>query len=265
MKHVHPTRRRWLAAAAVAAAWPLAHVQAQVQGKARPLTAVGVFALLGDTFQLAQPADVTDTRIERMSRDTVDLKGLGFDQAALRAASEALKRLQPRAQVHMYRSTSPLTLAEQRTVAEGVRRAELPAWIVAAIQDKRLSHVLLITGGRGEANFPVREGYSLGRGTVEGIGFYLDKTTEVRNPDTGLGSVGFLGPYVQIRLQLMEVESAEVVAQQDIRASRLAAGRRDEDATNVWNALSPTEKVDTLREMIFANMERVLPQLLAAR
>lgn len=225
----------------------------------------GGFALLGDTFQLSQPADVTDTRLQRRSRDTVDLKGLGFDQAALRAANEALNKLQPRAQVHMYRATTPLTLAEQRAIADGARRAELPAWIVAAITAKQLGHVLLVTGGRGDASFEVLGGHAVGRGTVQGVGFYLDKTTEIRNLETGQGSVGFLGPYVMIRLQLMDVESGEVVAQQDVRASRIAAGRRDEDATNVWNALSPTEKVDTLREMIHRNMERVLPQLLAAR
>lgn len=254
-----PSRRQLLAAGAcLPLLMSLPPAQAQ-----QALRAVGVFALLGDVLQVVQPADVTDTRIERSSREDLIVADIGLDQAALRAAHEALGRHSPKAQRLMYRAPTALSVDQQREIAAGAQRAELPGWIVGAIQSAQLSHVLLITRNRGDARFPVEDGHSVGRGTVEGIGFYLDKTTEVKNASTGHLSRGFLGPFVQTRLQLMEVASGNVIAQEDLRASRMAAGRRDEDVSNAWNALGPREKVDTLREMVQQNVARLMPQLLA--
>ena len=45
----------------------------------------------------------------------------------------------------------PMTLPEQRAVSEGAARAELPAWVIEAINKNGLTHILLITRNRGDA------------------------------------------------------------------------------------------------------------------
>ncbi len=233
------------------------------QGAANPITTLGVFSLLGDGLQITLPGVITDTRLDRNMRESLPTKEIGFDQAALRAVTEYMARQRAGTRLQMFRATTPLSLTDQRAVADGATRAELPAWIIQAINSAKLSHLLIITRHRGEAAFPVTDGYTVGRGTVEGIGYYLDSDTEVKNRDTGMPSQGFLGAYTMIRVQLMEVASGNVVGSQDIRAGRAHAGRRDIEAENVWNALTPTEKVQTLRDMIQENLARVLPQVMA--
>ncbi|MBX3636710.1 MAG: hypothetical protein KF683_15160 [Rubrivivax sp.] len=262
------TARRRACLAALAAALTGATLPAFAQSAAAPAAAaapiarVGVFSLLGDAVDVTQPADVTDTRIERKSRESLVVSGSGFDQAALRGAAAAFSAQRPQAQLFNFRATQVLSTADQRTLADGARRAELPGWIVGAIGPNRLSHLLIITRTRGDSAFPVLEGYTIGRVGVEGIGFYLDNSTDMINVDTGRSSRGFLGPHALVRLQLMDAVSGDMVAQQDLRDYRTITGRRDEDLNNPWNSLAPDEKVTVLRDMLQQGVQRVLTQML---
>jgi hypothetical protein len=257
------TRRRLLqtalaAAALVATAAPVRSATAAPAGMDR----LGVFSLLGDGLQLTKAGPITDTRLDRNVRESLPTKDVGFDQAALRAINKSLPALAPRTALHMFRATQPMTLEEQRAVSDGATRAQLPAWIADTINRQRLTHVLLLTRHRGDAQFPVTDGFTVGRGTVDGIGYYLDSDTDIKNRATGLPSQGFLGAYVMLRLQLLEVASGNVIGSETVRAGQLYAGMRDAEAANVWNALEPVEKVTVLRDMVQSNVERVLPALL---
>lgn len=223
---------------------------------------LGVFSLLGDGLQLVFSAPVTDTRLDRNMRESLPTREIGFDQAALRAVTSVMGARHPSAELQMFRATTPMSLPDQRAVADGAARAELPAWVIEAINRNGLTHILLVTRNRGDARFPVTEGFSVGRGTVEGIGYYLDNTTELKNTDTGLPSSGFLGAFMMVRVQLMDVRSGDIVGSETIRVGQIYAGRKDIEAENIWNALGPQEKVDVLRDMVQSNMARVLPAVL---
>ncbi len=110
----------------------------------------------------------------------------------------------------------------------------------------------------------MNEGFSVGRGTVEGIGYYLDNTTDVRNAATGMVSTGFLGAYMMVRVQLMDVSTGDLLGSDTIRVGQMFAGRKDTEAANIWNALDPQEKVEVLRQMVESNVERVLPGVLGS-
>ena len=271
----NPRRRLGIAGALVVVMGLSAlNAPAQAQGQAQPaaaapaapapkLNTLGVFALLGDSLQIALPADATDSRLDRTLRDSVAVKDLGFDQAVLRAVSESVGRLQPAAKLKMYRSTTPMAPADQRALADGVARAELPAWIVSAIEADKLGHVLIVTRSRGEASFPVEAGFTIGRGRVEGVGFYLDTSTGMKDRSSGDASIGFLGAYAQLRLQLMDTSSGDIVASQDVRVGQIHVGRYGAEVSNIWGALGPREKVEVLRTLVQDNVARVMPALLA--
>lgn len=259
----HPKlQRRGLLLAAAALPW-LAPSAALAQAPTAALTTLGVFSLLGDGLQITLPGVITDTRLDRNMRESLPTRDIGFDQSALRAVTDYMARQRAGTRLQMFRATTPLSLPDQRAVADGATRAELPGWIIESINSAKLSHVLLITRHRGDAAFPVNDGYTVGRGMVEGIGYYLDADTEIKNLETGMPSQGFLGAYTMIRVQLLDAITGDVVGSQDIRAGRAFAGRRDTEAENVWNALTPSEKVDALREMVRENVARVLPQVMA--
>lgn len=234
--------------------------------KAQPsIQTLGVFSVLGDGLQLVYPADATDTRLDRNLRESLPTKDIGFDQAALRAVRDTMSRVQPQARLQMFRSNTSMEPAAQRALAEGASKAELPAWIVGTIDSAKLSHLLLITRHRGDASFPVHEGFTIGRGMVEGIGYYLDKSTEIKNMNTGRASLGFLGAFVMLRLQLLDAKTGELLGSQDVRVGQMHAGRNDKEVANIWDALDPREKVEVLRQLVQDNVGRVLPAVLAGR
>ena len=126
---------------------------AGLPAQAAPLSIrkLGVFSLLGDGLQLVFSAPVTDTRLDRNLRESLPTREIGFDQAALRAVTAVMSARQPGAQLQMFRATTPLPLADQRAVVDGAARAELPAWVIEAINRNGLSHILLLTRNRGDA------------------------------------------------------------------------------------------------------------------
>jgi hypothetical protein len=248
------TAAAWLALVA-APTWAQTPTQAQSK-------ALGVFSLLGENLQVVGAAEVSDTRLDKSLRETLPTKGVGFDQAALRAVQDGMARLQPATKLSMFRATAPITLSEQRQLAQGAERAELPAWIVKAIETEKLTHILLITSQRGDAAFPVSEGHSIGRGTVEGVGLYLDRLYEIRNMKTGSTSAGFIAPFATLRLQLMDTNTGEIVKRYDIRDGYIVGASLTDTGSDPWNYIGPTEKVDRLRQLVQDSVARVLPQVL---
>ncbi len=235
---------------------PIARAQAGMQ-------TVGLFALLGDSVQVVTATDApTDTRIERHANDTLTFKNIGFDNIALRVASAQLALTQPQATLRLYRSTAAIPTDEQRALAAGATRGELPAWIVKAINTDKLSHIVLITRTRGDASLSTSDGYTLGRGTVSGIGFYIDGLYRMQNKLSGAVSTGLIGPYVQIHLTLMNAQTGEVLKSHDVRDGHAWAARDDQPQPDPWSFMTAEEKVASLRKLVEDGMARGMKVLL---
>lgn len=231
-----------------------------------PIKAVGLFSLLGDSIEVAVSTDApTDTRIERTERLALTAKGIGFDNIALGRMSEALKTRQPQARLELYRPTAPISSEEQRSIALGAEKAELPAWIVQAIDAKKLSHIILITRSRGDVNIRTADGNSIGRGTALGIGYYVDSLYTVRSMATGELSTGLLAPYVHVKLMLMDANSGDVVSRYDIREGRLIGDGRGHANSDPWTHLSAEQKVSLLRKEFETSLNRGARELLKAQ
>ena len=233
-------------------------------GPVLQMPAVGVFGLLGDTIQVTLADAPTDTRLDRNVLENLDLRDLGLDQVAMRAVRQAIAQLTPQTRLHLFRATAPIALAEQRLIAESAPRGELPSWVIQAIEQHRLTHVILLTRHRGPAVLRQDDGEAIGRGNVEGIGFYIDPIYETQNRMTGIIVQGALGAYVDMRLTLMEVARGRVLVQHAIRDGRIYGARTDEQARSPWSILEPKEKVEVLRRMVEDNVGRVMPGVLRA-
>jgi hypothetical protein len=235
------------------------------QASALPRVAsVGVFSLLGDSVQVVSAGAPTDTRIDRNTSQTLDFKDIGFDLIALTAARQTLQRLQPQATLGLLRATAELTPDEQRAVSEGAGRGELPAWMVRSIEARKFSHVLVIARDRGPMEAGTRFGETIGRGSVQGIGFYLDGVYRVENSERRTSSIGLIAAYVQIRLTLMDTQTAAVLRTQDVRIAEARAPSENTASVDPWTFLTPTEKVVAMREMVERGVARGVGALLTA-
>ena len=250
-------RRRGLLLAA-----PLLMAAAWARGQTA-LGVVGVFSLLGDSVQVSAATDApTDTRIERTARESLQTQGIGFDQIALRTARDQILRAHPASTAIVFRAPAPMTVAEQRAVAEGAARAELPDWMVKTLEENKLTHLLLVTRSRGTIDAKTGNGHTIGRGTVEGIGFFMDTLYKMRNLNTGAVSTGLLAPYVNIRLTLMDTRTAEVVRSYEIKDSFAYASPAQTEQADPWTFMAAADKVRTLRGLVEKGMARGMEQLL---
>jgi hypothetical protein len=228
------------------------------------LGAVGVFSLLGDGVDVTAADDKPrDTRIERTSRETLEFKNIGFDLIALKAAREAILRAQPSARVALYQAPSALSATEQRSVAQGAANAELPGWMVKTMEEGKLTHLLIITRARGTMDARTSEGFTIGRGVADGVGFYIDTLYEIQNRQTGAVSTGLLAPYTQIKLQLMDAQSGDIVSGYDIKEAFVYGSREVQVKADPWSFMPAAEKVSTLRQMVERGMDRGMKAILS--
>ena len=251
-------------------AWALglaiAALASAAQAQLPRLRNVGVFALLGDSVQVAWSTDApSDTRLERTARESLEFKGIDFDLIALRTARDAIQRAQPAAKVMAFRSPEALTVAQQRQIADGALKAELPGWMVKTLSDSRLTHLLVITRSRGAIDARTGDGVGIGRGSVEGIGFYIDTLYTIRNSKTGALSSGLLAPYLQLRLTLMDAQSGDILATYDVRDGYAYGNEESQAAADPWNFMPAAEKVLRLRKLLEEGVARGMGQLLGPR
>ena len=241
-----------------------AQAQAQAQGQAQsPIRNVGVFSLLGDSVQVASATDAPrDTRIERTARETMEFKDIGFDIIAGGVARKAIETRQPPTLFRVFRAPVLLTLDDQVLIADGAKRGELPDWMVRSIVTHKFTHVLLITRARGQTKIRTDEGDSIGRGTVEGIGFYLDTLYQLKNDKTGAISNGLIAPYAEMRVTLMDTDTAQVVAEHRLSEAYALASADNQVVADPWNFLSAIEKVQVLREMVEKTLARGIAAVL---
>jgi hypothetical protein len=260
-------RRLWLGGLLSMAVVAAVHAQSSASNSnaTAKLTTVGVFSLLGDAIQVVASTDTPGaTRIERSARDTLVAKNIGFDNIVLREVAASLEKSHPQAKLKMYRATKPMTMDEQSTIAIGAARGELPAWMVQAVEADKLSHIVLVTPARGDTNIRIDENASIGRGTIQGIGFYIDTIYRMQNRSTGAISDGLLAPYVYIKLSLMDTQSAQVVRVFDVRDAQGLASRDQQAKSDPWAYLDNDGKVKVLREMLTDNIKRAMPDLMKA-
>lgn len=238
----------------------LAGAAAQAQPK---MTAVGVFSFLGDSVQAVWPEDKPGaTRVEARGHESMEFKGIGFDRIALRSAREVLQSALPATRIELFISPTAMTPAEQRNLADGAARAELPGWMVKTLEQNKLTHLLIITRHRGGINARTGDNFDIGRGTVEGIGFYLDTLYSMVNTSTGAVSTGLLAPYMQIRLTLMDAMSGDIVNTYDVREAYAYASKDTNVVADPWNFMPAEEKVVRLRELVEGGMKRGVAEVL---
>jgi len=104
-----------------------------------------------------------------------------------------------------------------------------------------------------------------GTGTLEGLGFYIDRLSQVKNVDTLTTTTGIIAPYLYMRASLIDAKSGKVIAMRRVTEGEIIAAARPEQGGDPWNVMSPTDKVRYLSELVQREIGKAVPDLLAAR
>jgi hypothetical protein len=232
---------------------------------ARPVRAAvrhyAALSLLADRFDVVFGRMGTGSHLDRNERQSFDAGAGVFDRYALEAVQQAVQRNEPGARVTMLTLPTTSRLYNEPDRIFESRPVALPGAVVDALLAVKATHLFLLTKIRGETRIPLVD-RTTGRGTVRGLGFYVDSELRLQRSETGEASSGVLAPFAYLRLSLIDIETGEVLREQSIRAMRpyILAGRPD--VVDPWQLLTAEEKVDALKQLLEDELARAVPTLL---
>lgn len=241
---------------------------ATVAALAQPAPAAGLrsFAVVSEVGQQLQVVgfkEQTGSRLDSNQRTRIDTPGGAFDKTALLAAEQALKRALPGAPVFL---VAPLDVELFPGVGNPVvgQRLQLPADLAAVLAQKGSTQLLLINRRNADAAFQSLDN-RLGSGRIDGLGFYVERTTPIRTADPLEPAHGFLATYAYLNLSLIDLRDGRVLATQPVTDARLDIAPPSAAGGHPWDSVSNADKTANLLLLLRVAVEQTVPVMLQDR
>jgi hypothetical protein len=243
-------RRSFLAlAAALAAGAALA--------QARPK--IAVTSLVGDTITVSAYRDQAATHMAQNHFNVVKMPGPLLDLTVLKTAEAALARALPGASVALLRVPVAGGAGDPaRVLVQGKVDAANP--LVDGLRKAGYTHLVTVTKLRAPNAVRLRDGLGVGKGYLEGLGFYADPTLWVNLVSMEDYDQGFIAPHAYLQFTLVDVAAGDVRATRKVLANSLALPSR-RGVIDPWDALTAQEKLDALDALIQRHVAEAVPLL----
>ena len=221
-----------------------------------------VLSAVGDQMTVVRARTQTGSRLDRNDNEVAELPDRALDRLVLKHVDGALKRSVPSAEVAALAIANGRLLDVQRqALARNRPSSEMALAFADVLPAGGADRLLLVIKHRADARIPVTGG-SIGLGRLEGAGFYVDRVTLLRSPDTGLFGTGFLAPFAYVRLVLADA-SGRVLAERVIEAAESFHMSDARAGLQPWDMMTPDEKVAALDRLLQRQIESELPRLFA--
>jgi hypothetical protein len=217
-----------------------------------------VLSLIGDKLTIARVQMATGSRLDTNTKSVIDTPGGELDREMLFAVEDAIKAAQPGAKVVLLGASDPALYAAQAASVDGGVSALMPT-LAGILRGANATHLVLVTKQKGEARVPLDDG-TIGSGTLEGLGFYLDPERNLVNRATGERYQGFLAPYGYVRFSLVDLADSRTLRE---RKAELAVSVSSQKVVATWENLDAEQKVRYLKQIIRREARETVPALLA--
>lgn len=232
-------------------------------GTAAAAPKVAAISLIGDRLLVVGGQMQTGSRIDRNSKEFLPLKTTELDTATVLAFEREAKAVRPQLDVVLLRASDSTVHALQDDVVAGKRdQRELLSAIAPLARRAGATHLVLFTKSRGDARIQMVDG-SIGSGFIEGLGFYIDRWSQVRRIDSGDADVGILAPFAYFKAVLVELDGLKVVAEETSHVARALYSKDAKSQIDPWDYLSATEKVQALASMSGEGLQKMVPRVLS--
>lgn len=223
-----------------------------------------VMSLVGDAISVHAIRPEVGSRTDADSRHVLPIADPVFDVAALKAANSAILAAQPRAKVVlMSTQDAGLYKAQNAMFVEAYANKDNRDYLISLLKDRGVSHLVLITKLRANAKFTVRGGFA-GSGSMEGLGFYIDDVTQLRNTQTSESATGMLTPFAHVKLRLLDATTLALVGEEDaVESTIIIRPSASPNAMDMWTKLTSATKIDYLDGLLGEAMKTAIPALLA--
>jgi hypothetical protein len=229
---------------------------------ADPPRTYAALSLIADSLRAVGHEATTGSLLANNPRVSVPLEFDVLELPALRAVIGAVMAADSRAKVMPLKITDVATYERQGSFISG-DQANLPANILDPLRQSGVTHLVLVTRHRAEAR--MNSGVlTLGSGTVEGVGFYIDREYTLRQLERSEVTTGYLAPFVYVRAALIDLKTLRVVSSQISTIGRVHTASGKAVGADPWEILSDVEKINVLREMIQRQVTGAVTKLLVA-
>lgn len=242
----------------------LALASSCLQAQAAPVRDVAVLSLAGDSLALHVHRHQVGSRTENAPVDVQPVEDPVFDQAAIIAARSAMLKLRPDARLRLMTTQDKALYRAQNDMFDNPERhAEDRAYLKDLLKEQGVSHALLISKFKGVAAIKLANG-TVGSGTLEGLGFYVDDMIQTRNLGDDTSSRGMLAPFAYVRVRLVEVDTLKVVGEGTTKQSFIITRpSADSSGMDTFIKMNGADKIRNVRTALERAMEEVLPGVLA--
>ena len=136
----------------------LRHSFATAQPTATPSPPVyAVLSLIGDKLNIIVARQQTGTRVDANLRESVAISNAVFDDAAVSAIAEAVRKIDPKAELAAINTRSAVLFEKQRELfAQSGEKILIPDAILTALKNQNASHLFLLTKRRDDLAQPLR-------------------------------------------------------------------------------------------------------------
>ncbi len=251
-------RRKLVCAVALSALVPLSgHAADEV------VPNVAFLSLIGDKLNTEVFKHNVGSNMDPNRRMVMPITSPVFDAEAVQAANTAFKKLRPGVKTTLLVTQDPGLYAAQNNLFDAADdNKDNRTYLGSLLKNRAVTQLVVITKQRGYAEFRVENG-AVGGGRIEGLGYYLDNETGLRNSRSLATGTGFVAAYVYAKVRLVDAETLNVLKEVTVKGSDL---NLNYDITNAeqaaWNALTSEQKVARMNEVINGSMNEAVTNLL---
>lgn len=233
----------------------------QGAAQANPDRVIGIVSLVADQLTVTGFESTTGSNLNVNPFENIELRDDGLERSVLRTAMRAVNEHKAGRAVPLLINDGRIYNAQDRIVSGDT--AKVPDSLMQTLRAQKATHLLLVTKYRAEARMKTGV-QQVGSGRVEGLGFYVDRVTELRLLSTGLVSVGYIAPHVFVRVSLIDLTDNKVLGSRTVTASEvITAGEKDRGG-DPWELLDSAGKVKAIDAMIARECAPALRELLAS-
>lgn len=251
---------RWMIRLAVGLAWMVAISAGAQPANSSAVRAYAVVSEVGQQLQVVGFKEQIGSRLDSNLRNRIDTPGGSLDKGALLAAQKALKRAVPGSPVYLVAPLDAELFPGAGNPVVG-QTLQIPADLADVLKQQGSTRLLLISRRSADAAFQAQNN-KLGKGRIDGLGFYVDRTAEMLNLGNGESAAGFLATYVYINLSLLDTRDGRVLATQQVSDSRLDIARLAGESGHPWDSVSNADKMGNLLMLLQVAVEQTVPLLL---
>jgi hypothetical protein len=224
-----------------------------------------VMSLIGDNLSIVNfEGGDTGSRLNKNRNYDIPIKENTFDATVLNAIAKRVRTIDPDAAQDVLETRNATLFRLQDRIFESTDSAKaIRESLKGLLKDRNATRLILVTKHRADTHIQLAH-ETVGSGTLEGLGFYVDGRITLINTATLQGGFGLIAPYMYVTFWLVDAKTMEVLrelpATEAITLEKM--GSRDAEPTS-WDRLDDARRIRLIKFMIERTVNTVMPKLLA--